>query len=139
MVTRFGEKLLAHIRRKQNEVVFNDPINIKEIIEREMGGLQYLAGYAVTSLINKLKSKNIKATQLNEQMLLVLQACKIHDISEQKLIAFQRRGDLTGVNVECQKIFIIAEQIFREYTSAHHLKMNKLQHHFWRTSKLLVT
>ena len=57
MVTRFGEKLLAHIRRKQNEVVFNDPINIKEIIEREMGGLQYLAGYAGTSLINKLKSK----------------------------------------------------------------------------------
>ena len=57
VVTRFGEKLLAHIRRKQNEVVFNDPINIKEIIEREMGGLQYLAGYAVTSLINKLKSK----------------------------------------------------------------------------------
>ena len=72
-------------------------------------------------------------------MLLVLQACKIHDISEQKLIAFQSRGDLTGVNVECQKIFIIAEQIFREYTSAHHLKTNKLQHHFWRTSKLLVT
>ena len=25
----FGEKLLAHFRRKQNEVVFNDPTNIK--------------------------------------------------------------------------------------------------------------
>ena len=56
-------------------------------------------------------------------MLLVLQACKIHDISEQKLIAFQSRGGLTGVNVECQKIFIIAEQIFREYISAHHLNI----------------
>ena len=56
-------------------------------------------------------------------MLLVLQACKIHDISEQKLIAFQSRGDLTGVNVECQKIFIIAEQIFRVYTSAQDLNI----------------
>ena len=72
-------------------------------------------------------------------MLLVLQACKIHGISEQKLIACHTRGSLTGVNVECQKIFIIAEQTFRAYTSAHHLniiEMKKLQNHFWRTSKL---
>ena len=72
-------------------------------------------------------------------MLLVLQACKIHDIIEQKLIACQTRRGLNGVNVECQKIFIIAEQTFRAYTSAHHLniiEMKKLQNHFWRTSKL---
>ena len=56
-------------------------------------------------------------------MLLVLQACKIHDVSEQKLIACQIRGGLTGVNVECQKIFIIAEQIFRVYTSAQDLNI----------------
>ena len=75
-------------------------------------------------------------------MLLVLQACKIHGISEQKLIACHTRGSLTGVNVECQKIFIIAEQTFRAYTSAHHLNIienQKLQNHFWRTSNLLVT
>ena len=54
------------------------------------------------SLINKIKSKKHHGnSELNEQMLLVLQACKIHDISEQKLIAFQTRGGLTGVNVEC--------------------------------------
>ena len=47
MATRFGVKLLADFRRKQNEVVFNDPTNIKEITEQEMGGLQYLAGYNV--------------------------------------------------------------------------------------------
>ena len=41
------KKLLAHFRRKQNDVVFNDATNIKEITEREMGGLQYLAGYVV--------------------------------------------------------------------------------------------
>ena len=124
VATRFGEKLLAHFRRKQNEVVFNDPTNIKEITEREMGGLQYLAGYVVTSLINKIKSKKHHGdSELNEQMLLVLQACKIHDISEQKLIACQTRGGLTGVNVECQKIFITAEQTFRAYTSAHHLNI----------------
>ena len=58
-------------------------------------------------------------------MLLVLQACKIHDISEQKLIACQTGGGLTGVNVECQKIFIIAEQTFRAYISAHHLDIVK--------------
>ena len=56
-------------------------------------------------------------------MLLVLQACKIYDISQQKLIACHARGGLTSVNVECQKIFIIAEQTFREYTSAHHLNI----------------
>ena len=56
-------------------------------------------------------------------MLLVSQACKIHDISEQKLIAYQTRGRLTDINVECQKIVIIAEPIFPAYTSAHHLNI----------------
>ena len=32
-------------------------------------------------------------------MLLVLQACKIHNISEQKLVAYQTQGGLTGLNV----------------------------------------
>ena len=80
---RFGGKPLAHSRREQNELVFSDPTNIKEITEREMRGLQYLAGYVVTSLINKIKSqKHHGDSELNEQMLLVLQACKIHYISE---------------------------------------------------------
>ena len=69
-----------------NELVFSDPTNIKEITEREMRGLQYLAGYVVTSLINKIKSNKHEDSELNEQMLLVLLACKIHDISEQKLL-----------------------------------------------------
>ena len=56
-------------------------------------------------------------------MLLVLQACKIHDISEQKLIACQTRGGLTGVNVECWETFIIAEQTFQEYNSVHHVNI----------------
>ena len=65
-----------------------------------MGGIQYLTGYVVTSLINKIKSeKHHGDSELYEQMLLVLQAYKIHDISEQKLIACQTRGGLTGVNV----------------------------------------
>ena len=104
VATRFGEKLLAHFRREQNELVFNDPTNIKEITEREMGGFQYLAGYVVTSLINKIKSnKHRDKSELNEQIF-VLQARKIHDIREQKLIASQTQGGLTGINVECQKI-----------------------------------
>ena len=50
-------------------------------------------------------------------------ATQIYNISEQKLIACQTRGGLTGVNVECQKIFINVEQTFRAYTSAHHLNI----------------
>ena len=30
-----SKQLLAHFRRKQNEVVFNDPTNIKEILKEE--------------------------------------------------------------------------------------------------------
>ena len=89
-----------------------------------MGGLQYLTGYVVTSLINKIKSKKHHGnSELNKQMLLVLQARKIHDTSEQKLIACQARGGLTGVNVECQKTFIISKQTFRAYTPAHRLNI----------------
>ena len=88
------------------------------------GESSYLAGYVVTSMINKIKSKNHHGdSELNKQMLLVLQACKIHDISEMKLIACQTWGGLTGVNVECQKIFIIPEQILGAYTFAHHLNI----------------
>ena len=54
------------------------------------GESSYLAGYVVTSMINKIKSKNHHGDSgLNKQMLPVLQACKIHDISELKLIACQ--------------------------------------------------
>ena len=56
-------------------------------------------------------------------MLLVLQACKIHDFNEQKLIACQNRGGLTGLNVELHKIFIIAEETFRAHISAHQLNI----------------
>ena len=77
VATKFGEKLLANFKRKRNRVVFNDPTKIKQITEREMGGLQYVAGYIVTSLINKIKSKkHHRDSELNEQMLLALQACK---------------------------------------------------------------
>ena len=58
-------------------------------------------------------------------MLPVLQVCKIHGIIEQKVIACQTRGSLTGVNVECQKIVINAEQTFWAYTSAHDLNITK--------------
>ena len=77
VATKFGEKLFANFKRKRNRVVFNDPTKIKQITEREMGGLQYVAGYIVTSLINKIKSKkHHRDSELNEQMLLALQACK---------------------------------------------------------------
>ena len=99
VATRFGEKLLGRFRRKQSEVVFNDPTSIMEITKREMGSLNYLEGYVVISLTNKIKSKKHQGdSELNHQMLLVLQACKIHDISEQKLIACQIRE---GLNCKC--------------------------------------
>ena len=75
-------------------------------------------------------------------MLLVLQACKIHDISEQKLIACQTRTGLTGVYVECQKVFTIAEQTFQAYTPAHHLNIienEKVTKSFLENIKVLVT
>ena len=140
---KIWRKTFIPFQKEKNEVVFNDPANIKEIAEREMGGIQHLTGYVVTSLINKIKSKKHHGdSELNEQMLLVLQACKIHYISEQKLIACQARGGLTGVNVECQKIFIIAEQRFRAYTSAHHLNINyKItsgKHQSYQSPKFIV-
>ena len=74
-------------------------------------------------------------------MLLVLPACKIHDINEQKLIACQAQAASTGVNVECQKTFTIAEQTFRAYTSAHHLNIieNEVIKSLLENIKLSVT
>ena len=121
MATRFWGKLLP--------ILEGNKMRLYLMIQQgnywmRNGESSYLAGYVVTSMINKIKSKNHHGdSELNKQMLLVLQACKIHDISELKLIACQTWGGLTGVNVECQKIFIIPEQILRAYTSAHHLNI----------------
>ena len=59
-----------------------------------MGGFQYLAGYGVANLIKKLKStKNQTISKdLTNQMILILESCTVHDISDQKLIAAQTRG-----------------------------------------------
>ena len=46
---RFGEELLVYFKRKQNEVLFEDPSKVKDITERKMKGLRYLAGYVVTA------------------------------------------------------------------------------------------
>ena len=44
---KIWRKLLIHF--KQNELLFEDTTNIKEITEREIEGMQHLAGYAVTT------------------------------------------------------------------------------------------
>ena len=127
VATRLAEKLLVFSKNSLSQNLDN-VWKVTEVTEREMGGLQYLAGYVIANLIKKLKlTKNQTISKdVTNQMILILESCTVQDISDQKLIAAQTRGGLTAVNKECQKLFMIAEQTFRVYKSSPH-QLTKIQ------------
>jgi hypothetical protein len=88
--------------------------------EKEMAGLQYVGGYVLHKLHNKLaQSKTCKSTE-SQQSMSVLKAGKEEDLimnESQKLTASLNRGGLWGVTKTVQTIFLKTEQYFRFLTS----------------------
>ena len=66
--------------------------------ERELHGLQYLAGYVVSNLMKKVKNDKNYSSVENQNVMSILDASITNDISNQKLIRSVTRGSLSAVN-----------------------------------------
>ena len=90
--------------------------------ERELHGLQYLAGCVVSNLMKKVKNDKNYSSVENQNILSILDASITKDISNQKLIRSVTRGGLSAVNNQCINIFLIAEKHFRNVTKKINLR-----------------
>ena len=106
-----ADKILCHFSKTNS----GEPVeSFKPISEREMGGLQYLAGY----VLRKLKSaaqKNKNRTDGDAELSILQKAVSVSD-DNQALIHAINRGGLTIVRDEWVQVFIVAEEAFRTET-----------------------
>ena len=90
--------------------------------ERELHGLQYLAGCVVSNLMKKVKNDKNYSSVENQNILSILDASITKDISNQKLIRSVTRGGLSAVNNQCINILLLAEKHFRNVTKKINLR-----------------
>jgi len=95
--------------------------------DRELCGLQYIAGYVIHSLYNKLMYKTSNPSQEVLSLLLALKGT-YEDLKDAKLIAALTRGGLWAVKKDAAEIFIIAEKAFRRFTSVNKKLENVGEH-----------
>ena len=82
--------------------------------EREFHGLQYLAGYVVSNLMEKVKNDKNYSSVENQNILSILDVSIMKDISNQKLIRSVTRDGLSAVNNHCINIFLIVRRSISE-------------------------
>ena len=92
--------------------------------ERELHGLQYLAGYVVSNLMKKVKNDKNYSSVENQNILSILDASITKDISNQMLVRSVTRGGLGAVNNKCINIFINCGETFRKCNEEDKLAKN---------------
>lgn len=119
LAQKLADKLFHYFKKPEE----TSSIKVPSVTEKEMGGLQYLAGYVVKKMLNKtLQGKNYKSVK-NQATAKILQHATIDDCESQKLIDCLNRGGLTAVSIEFQRIFLKTEMQFRiATTNQNHLK-----------------
>ena len=115
LTKNFGDKLFHY--SKQKEVASEIP-STKAISLKELGALQYLAGYIVKKFITKMRNAKDCFTNDSQAVISLLESFVEDEIETQRLIASQSRGGLTAVKNELQQIFLITEERFRKETDS---------------------
>ena len=78
----------------------NSAIKLKPINQRELGGLQYLSGYVIRTLLKRKKTSKTNLSSENQIISSILSNVILPDFAEkqnQKLVDIQTRGGLTKV------------------------------------------
>lgn len=112
--TKVADCMVVKSKQKAEPTTPEPP---NELCEKEKSGLQYLGGYVLHKLYNKIHSN--KSTQ-SEQISSILKAGKAienHDVESQKLISSLSRGGLRAITKHAQAIFERIEYHFRIVTS----------------------
>ena len=82
----------------------------------EEKSLQYLSGFILHKLYSKFRYSMNRSR--HQQLISILQACKVEHDDIQTLINARDRGGLWRVHTKVEKVFLQAELIFRARTAA---------------------
>lgn len=112
---KVADCMLAYHRREKEKSASESCNDCHAALsEREKAGLQYVGGYVLHKLHGKHFLRNSVESQ---QAMAILKAGKLETSDRsQKLIASVNRGGLWSITEHVQKIFLKAEQHFRQLT-----------------------
>ena len=114
--TKLADKLFHFYKHPTQSVEARPTI----ISEKEMGGLEYLAGYVVKKFLKKIRNSSKYKTAENQALIAILENFKEENHDSQKLIKIQTRGGLTAVKKEIKEIFTNTEIKFIAETKTNH-------------------
>ncbi len=119
LMSEVANLLLYHLSGVENLEVAKEP---KTLSVKEEKSLQYLAGF----ILHKLYSKflySTKGRKTYQQIISILQACKVESDNTQTLINARDRGGLWRVNKKIEKVFLRSELLFRARTVSFKTKL----------------
>ena len=94
----------------------------KSLSAKEEKSLQYLAGFILHKLYSKFFYSR-KGRSTYQQIISILQACKVESDDTQTLINARDRGGLWRVNKQIERVFMQAELLFRAKTASFKTKL----------------
>ena len=109
---KFCEAIMSEVKDKNVDSMIG--LNMKNLNEREVCGMHYMAGFVLHKLYLKHRnSKNYKSEN-NQQIMALLMACKSDTLSQKnaKLVNALSRGGLWSVTDKAEKIFLVREKYF---------------------------
>ena len=121
LASKVGENIMLHFKRSSGSS-FSNSTNPTPITDREIGALQYLAGYVVKKMLKKARNSKNYSSLDNQAVIGILENAIADDDTHQPLIHLLNRGGLTAVTDESFKIFYCAEEKFRAETEVDFLR-----------------
>lgn len=119
LCTKLADRMVSFSREKLLSTVKGNQVKLS-LPEKELAGLQYLEGYVLHNLHNKIaKSKKSELSE-SQQAMSFLKAGKAVNQTEKislTLTASLDRGGLWTISGDAQKIFLRTEHYFRVNTS----------------------
>ena len=115
LLRKAADKFLAHYQKQGKSGKSNDEISSPILSSNEIDALEYLGGYALHNLHNKLVKKG------NNDALDILDCFKSEGVQDLPLINLQSRGGLTGGMVD---MLIYEVQVISCYTTYSQLLEN---------------
>ena len=109
---KFGDQLLRFYKEKETSQSCHDEIVTKNLSDKEVDSLNYLAGYVLKNLYTKYKKLSIKNPECLEAAELVLAGKNESEIPNSNLIKALSRGGLWSITTQIQRLFVITEKYF---------------------------
>ena len=119
LMSEVANLLLNHLSGVEDLDVSKDP---EPLSAKEEKSLQYLAGFILHKLYSKFLYSG-KGRSTCQQIISVLQGCKVESDDTQTLINVRDRGGLWRVNKQIERVFLQSELLFRARTVSFKTKL----------------